>query len=251
MADEFRKRLLHTHAELLVYPLKYMNLQVALCEHFGIIVDEIENLAIRKIRTKLFSLGLHLPAEPFDDYLELAGFLYASDGTVIIFIEKNDIEERKKFSLAHETAHFLNEYFKLKAQRTNHTTLPLFEEKTSESHVVIAKRCTKNDVFGMLFGKKEPDFHVKNEKVSIESLLAYKQKRQDTLREKICDWFAAELLMPVDIVRQLESKWMAEGLTLDQMINGIQESFEVSFFAAQVRADELQLGQTSQDYLIG
>jgi Zn-dependent peptidase ImmA (M78 family) len=251
VADEFRGRLLLTHTELLEYPLQYVNLQIAICEHFGIIVDEMPNLSIRKIKAKLSSLNLPLEAESYDEYLQLAGFLYASDGAVIIFIEQMDSEERKKFTLAHEIAHFLNEYFKLrlKLKQANQMTLPLFESGPRKSPTFIAKRCTKNDVFSAIYGQAEPDFEVGSNPVSLVSLLAQKQMNQDSLREKICDWFAAEVLMPVDMLKRLEPQWIDQRMTLDAMSQAVQENFLVSFQAAQVRVKELKLGNILQDGL--
>jgi Zn-dependent peptidase ImmA (M78 family) len=252
VADEFRDRMRMDHSELLKYPLKYLNFQVAVCEQFGIIIDEIPALSVRKVRSKLAMLGLQFDPEAYDDYLQLAGFLYASDGAVIIFIEQTDIEERKKFTLAHELSHFLNEFFKIqiKLNRRNQLILPLFEVDHLKSLSVIAKRCTKNDVFSLIYNSKEADFSASKKTASIESLIAQKQIRQDNLRERICDWFAAELLMPIHILKELERQWIAEGHSLDLMIENIQQFFEVSFHAAKVRAEELSLGVISQDTLI-
>src|SRR5260221_8792857 len=145
VADEFRRSLNMSHRELLEYPLQYMNIQVAVCEYFGIIISEIPELSVQKVRAKLSTLGLRVNTQDYDDYLQLAGFLYASEGAVCIFIEQLDIEERKKFTLAHEIAHFLNEYFKLrvKLKRDDQLTLPLFEESPRKSPLIIANRCTK------------------------------------------------------------------------------------------------------------
>lgn len=250
VADEFRERLILTHAELLTYPLQYLNLQVAVTEHFKIIVDEIPEMSVRKIRAKLNSLGLGFPGEAYDEFLELAGFFYATDDTAFIYIEQNDSEERKKFSLSHEISHFLNEYFKIKLKKKDHDTLSLFEEESGGLPIVVAKRCTKKDVFTPIYGKEEPDFAADVNKVSIEQLMIQREQHQNRLRERICDWFAAELLMPVDILKQQEPTWIKSGASLEKIVEEVQALFGVSYQAARVRVEELKLGTNVQQSLI-
>jgi Zn-dependent peptidase ImmA (M78 family) len=251
VGNTFREELQRTHSDLLAYPLQYRNLRIAVSEHFNMVIEELPNLRVESVRDFLARLQLQLPIEPCDNYLELAGFMYAYDDGAIIFIEQNDIEERKKFSLLHEVSHFLNEYFQIRLRTKNHGTLSLFVEKmANEDAIVVATRCTKNDIFTQIYGIVEKDFRDDNAISSIEHIKALRQKRQDQLKEKICDWFAAEVLMPIAMLEQLEKGWLQRGFSNLDMINEIRVSFEVSRIAAQVRAQELQLGVVPQQHLI-
>jgi Zn-dependent peptidase ImmA (M78 family) len=245
LADKFRLDLSQTHPEFLRYPLNYLQLKVAITEHLDILIEEIDDLQIKKIKYFLTKLNLPFPNEPYDDFLEVAGFMYAYDGGAVVFIEGMDNEERKKFSLLHELSHYLNEYYRIMLRTKDHGTLPLFTESNNPVSM-IAARCTKNDIFMQIYGREEKESQNVKNKQLVDQLLAKKQERQNQLREKVCDWFSAEMLMPIDILKDLERQWILKKLSFAEMVDQIQSEFGVSRLAAKVRAQEVQLGKVIQ-----
>jgi len=249
VADEFRGQVARTHSDMVSYPLRYLNLQIALSEHFRVIVHEIPDMTVQKVVAELRSFGFRLSPESYDKYLNLAGLFYAAGDAVIIFIERRDSEERKKFTLSHEISHFLNEYFRMKLKRKGYGTLSLFEPSQSGDHAVVAKRCSKRDVFSSVLGEPEPDFEPRDRGVSLDQLRISYERHQDRLKERICDWFAAELLMPVSVIKRHEHKWIEEGKSFSEIVESVRSLFEVSWQASRIRAEELQIGNIEESFL--
>lgn len=243
LSNKFKEDLITTHPDLIRYPLEYESLKITIQEHFNIIIEEIPNLKIKKVKSILYKFNLDFPSKEYDDYLDLAGLMIAYDNVAFIFIEENDSEERKKFSLLHEVSHFLNEYYKIKLKSKDNQTIPLFDELTKpNSTIMVAKRCTKNDVFTQTYGSKENEISSDTNLRLLKKLRAEKNAKEENLKERVCDWFSAEVLMPIDLLKQLEIKWTNENYTLNDMIESIQKLFRVSKQAAKVRANELKLG---------
>ena len=84
------------------------NLEQALAESGILTVLPREGLRVRTIRAWLEKLGIAHPLNVADRPLRAC--LVACDGAGFAFIEKTDSEEERRFSLAHELAHFLTDY---------------------------------------------------------------------------------------------------------------------------------------------
>jgi Zn-dependent peptidase ImmA (M78 family) len=251
VGNKFKEDLKQSHSEFLNYPLEYLKLKIAISEFFNIVIEELPELTLDNIRKYLLKFNLELPREIGDDNLELAGFMYISDNASFMFIEENDIEERKKFSLLHETSHFMNEYYQIKLKSSEMHTISLFEKDIrSESNIIIAKRCSKNDVFGQIYGINQEKDKGIEKIVLVNKLIEEKEKRENVIKERICDWFAAEVLMPVEIIKKMEEKWILRKYPYEEMVNEIHSFFKVSRQAANVRATELQVGVSLQEKLI-
>jgi ribonucleotide reductase beta subunit family protein with ferritin-like domain len=54
------------------------------------------------------------------------------------------------------------------------------------------------------------------------------------------------MLMPIDILKDLERQWILKKLSFAEMVDQIQSEFGVSRLAAKVRAQEVQLGKVIQ-----
>lgn len=236
VVDTFRTRVMATHADLFAYPLTLDALTVMVSETYPLAVQEIERMDIHKVARTIAQLGGSIEVSVLDEYMALAGFLYAHRGGGVIFIEQSDIEERRKFTLAHELGHFINEYYEpvfLKYEASN--TLPLFsEDRTQQTQQVVAARCSPADIHG----EDEP-MTQQGVDPSVKELVERLRREQKTRFNEIrANLFAAELLMPVEECARLESRCMREGL---DPVRELMRRFGVSRQAADVRVQELHL----------
>ena len=183
-------------------------------------------------------LDLPYEATVLDRYSALAGFLYAHRGNGIIFIEETDPEERRKFSLAHELGHFINDYYRpvyLKYENSN--TIPLFQEEgTAQLRQVVSARCTKRDIFG----EDEPKLVEVKNKENEELLVELHRKQKEKFKEIKANYFAAELLMPMEECKRIE--YENEGASGAELTAALVMRFAVSRSAAAIRVEELRLG---------
>lgn len=244
--DTFRRKVQRTHADLFRYPLALDALTVMISETYPIAVHEMSGLDIHKISRAVKNLGGELATSTLDTYMALAGFLYAHRGGGMIFIERDDREERRKFSLAHELGHFINDYYEpvyLKYEANN--TVPLFtEDRTAETQQVIAARCTPGDIYGggELTAKQNMEPTVKT---LVEQLHREQKARYSEIRANL---FAAELLMPMEQCAKIESRCLAEGRDI---VSELRAEFGVSRQAATYRVEELQLGRFHGQEVLG
>jgi Zn-dependent peptidase ImmA (M78 family) len=238
VVEAFRSKVQRTHADLYTYPLTLDALTVMISETYPIAVHQIADLDIHKVSHAIRSLGGELTTSTLDNYMALAGFLYAHRGGGAIFIERGDSHERRKFSLAHELGHFINDYYHpiyLKYESSN--TIPLFqEEQTVQVRQVVSARCTKGDIFG---GGEPETVEVRSPDTRL--LLDELQREQkEKFKEIKANFFAAELLMPIEECRRLEFE--NHGLTQQELTLTLMKRFGVSRAAAAIRVEELQLG---------
>ncbi len=228
------------------YPLSFDALSRAIRESFRLAIHPTPSMTIGDIAAVLHRLQLPIEPERLDGYSELAGFLYAYQGGGIIFIEETDTDERKKFSLAHELGHFINDYYRpiyLKYESSN--TIPLFQDEvTAQLRQVISARCTKRDIFR---GDK-PEF-VANSSKENEQLLAELQREQKDQPDRSpagkfmeikANLFAAELLMPMMECGRIE--YENQGASQEDLTLAVMQRFGVSRSAAAIRVEELRLG---------
>jgi Zn-dependent peptidase ImmA (M78 family) len=220
------------------YPLSFDSLSTSIRESFRIAIHSIPELHIARIAATVQRLHLPFESTTLDRYSALAGFLYAYHGGGIIFIEANDREDRRKFSLAHELGHFINDYYRpvyLKYESSN--TIPLFqEEQTVQVHQVVSARCTKRDIFGgdepEMLEVKSPDTRTLLDSLQREQKEKYKEIKANS--------FAAELLMPMEECKRVEHE--NPGASQEELTEALMKRFGVSRAAAVVRVQELHLG---------
>lgn len=71
-------------------------------------IDDVPNLTLRKALEWLAEQGLDWPVAPDDQFLH--GVLFACRGQGFALVEANDTPAERRFTLAHELAHFLRHY---------------------------------------------------------------------------------------------------------------------------------------------
>ncbi|MBM4168428.1 MAG: ImmA/IrrE family metallo-endopeptidase [Ignavibacteria bacterium] len=216
------------------YPISHFTLSKMIGETFSIAMQPIANLTTEKVAKVLQRLNLPFEQSALDRYSDVAGFLYASRGGGIIFIEETDTEERQKFSLAHELGHFINDYYRpvyLKYENTR--TIPLFSQE--ESDKVVSARCTKSDIFGA-----EGYLRQRLSRDEGNLLTWHKEK----FREIKANGFAAELLMPMEECRRIEHE--NQGASQEELTLALIRRFGVSRSAAAIRVEELRLGMVEE-----
>ena len=220
------------------HPISYGTLSTMIGEIFDIAVERMSHLSIEQVTQVLKRLDLPYEATVLDRYSALAGFLYAHRGNGIIFIEETDPEERRKFSLAHELGHFINDYYRpvyLKYENSN--TIPLFQEEgTAQLRQVVSARCTKRDIFG----EGEPELVEVKNKENEELLVELHRKQKEKFKEIKANYFAAELLMPMEECKRIE--YENEGASGAELTAALVMRFGVSRSAAAIRVEELRLG---------
>lgn len=207
-------------------------------ETFEIAIQEVPHLNIEQVTRVLNRLDVPVGTTVIDRYSDMAGFLYADAGGGIIFIEASDPEERRTFSLAHELGHFVNDYYRpvyLKYENSN--TISLFQEEgTVKPRQVISARCTRRDIFG---DAEQEILDVKSNNTE-RLILDLQRQQKENYKEIKANFFAAELLMPMDECSRIEFE--SEGATREELTAGLIRRFGVSRAAAAIRVEELRLG---------
>jgi len=213
-ANSFLDLLSAYDATLITYPLEYEKLKLAISERFDILIEEIHGLTVREVKDHLDRLGLPWPSESVEDDTELSGFFYSAEPNArFIFLDASDNEERKKFSLLHEVCHFLKE---------------CFWSYHRDQQPVIAMRCTSHDLVAKCNTTTSTDKVVDD---------------HGNFKEWVCNWFAAEVLMPVQDIADLEKSWKRKKMSKDQVADCIKSQFQVSRSAAGIRTIDLKIGQ--------
>ena len=84
------------------------DLEAAIANSVDLAVLEMENLSLDKIRKELERRHIPIPLAVQDR--PVRGCLIATKGVGFAFIEKRDSPEERRFTLAHELAHFLRDH---------------------------------------------------------------------------------------------------------------------------------------------
>ncbi|MBM4160674.1 MAG: ImmA/IrrE family metallo-endopeptidase [Ignavibacteria bacterium] len=228
-----------------VYPVSFETLSGSIRESLRLVVQPVPQLDISKITGVLGRLQLPFESGTMDRYWALAGFLYAYQGGGIIFIEETDPEERRKFSLAHELGHFINDYYRpVYLKYESSSTIPLFQEEgTVQSRQVVSARCTKRDIFG----GDEPEFVATSSKENMQLLAQLLREQKEKFKEIKANYFAAELLMPMEECKRIEHE--CEGKSRGELTAALTKRFGVSRSAAAIRVEELKLGVVEERLL--
>lgn len=167
----------------------------------------------------------------------LAGALYVSEHGLPrwIFVEAADRPQRRRFTVAHELGHLVIEAEPRleKAQGEGRG----FLEAGSEGTITRFSRCT-DSVFAL--GGQPPARRGRG------------WSTQD-LREIAANHFAAELLMPIDGVRRLISRYAGgAGLRSDrdveQLVTAVAQTYDVSFACARTHLErDLRIVPAARD----
>ena len=153
----------------------------------------------------------------------LAGYIYVNKSSGHIFVERTDFLVRRRFSVAHELAHYLLHF------------LPLIvggafvdEYESVEITEALAPSPSEEDADDLPLGQ----VRISRQAERLPPLPSYEQM------EREANEFAAELLMPVDVVRELEKHYAADCLG-DDLIWRLSSEMLVSRAAMRRRLHEL------------
>lgn len=219
-------------------PVSFTELSLLASERYRLVIQTFSDLNIETILSTMRTLDLPVNRSLVGHYSSLAGFMYACNGTGMIFIEENDSEERRRFTLAHELGHFINDYYRpiyLKYENSN--TIPLFQkDEAAQTHQVVSARCTKKDVFG------EEELEIAGGQArGIHRSAELHREQREKFKEIKANLFAAELLMPMEDCKRIEHE--CDGATKDELVAELVKRFGVSRSAALIRVEELLLGE--------
>lgn len=158
----------------------------------------------------------------------LAGFLYANTHYGCIFVEASDLLVRRRFSVAHELGHYLLHF------------QPLLEiaERDREYLEITEALQLHEEEFGTLQETGGQTKMLGNERM--RSMLP-----TDKQMEREADRFAAELLMPADVVRVLLARYVTY-LRGDDLIWRLATEMLVSSQSMQVRLQNLGFSFASE-----
>lgn len=194
-------------------------------------VVELDNLSYNTVREYLHSETGCPPNMPATHNKNLAGFLYAAQylNTLegFIFLRKNDLLGRRRFSAAHEFGHYLLHF------------LPLLEKKSSpEDNLVLTEGLVQLDEESETTNG-EPSFSTMSGQILSAPVKSIAQIEDEA------DRFAAELTMPADLCRQLTQDIVMQlGTKLEVIAKRLAAELLVSQAAIQWRLRELNLPES-------
>lgn len=159
-----------------------------LLQYQNVTCTEIANLSIQTAMQFLLKRGGISEAWQDINTDPLAGFLYANSQWGSIFIEKNDLLTRRRFSVAHELGHYLLHFE------------PLLKNPTSQDDFMEAID---------LFPRVENE--IDSETLPIGNVILTGMSpeipRSVEQMEREANQFATELLMPAEIVQALATRY--------------------------------------------
>jgi Zn-dependent peptidase ImmA (M78 family) len=163
--------------------------------------------------------------EPIDDInLEsLAGYIYVSKTSGHLFVERNDFLVRRRFSVAHELGHYLLHFLPLIA-----SGVFVDEYEAVAITEALAPSSPEEDTDDLPLGQ----IRISRQAESLLSLPPYEQM------EREANEFAAELLMPVEVIRERVTHYAADCLG-DDLIWRLSSEMLVSRAAMRWRLREL------------
>lgn len=163
--------------------------------NYNLTCTEITSLTSRSAIDFLLKRGgvVEPPVELSDE--SLAGFLYVSPSFGSIFIERGDLLVRRRFSAAHELGHYLLHF------------RPLLDAAKSDDEPLLIEAM---DALPFSGSDLEPDA-LPASKVTLSETSDYSRLLPPIEQmEREANEFAAELLMPEPVVRELAGKLSAD-----------------------------------------
>lgn len=153
----------------------------------------------------------------------LAGYIYVNKTSGHIFVERNDFLVRRRFSVAHELGHYLLHFLPLIADGAF-----VDEYESVEITEALAPSPPEEDADDLPLGQ----VHISRQAERLPPLPPYQQM------EREANEFAAELLMPVEVVSELVKRYAADCLG-DDLIWRLSSEMLVSRAAMRWRLHEL------------
>jgi Zn-dependent peptidase ImmA (M78 family) len=159
----------------------------------------------------------------------LAGYIYVNKTSGHIFVERHDFLARRRFSVAHELGHYLLHFLPLIASGAF-----VDEYESVEITEALAPSSPEEDADDLPLGQ----VRISRQTEHLLSLPPYEQM------EREANEFAAELLMPAEVIRELVMHYAADCLG-DDLIWRLSSEMLVSRAAMRWRLRELHVLSTS------
>ncbi len=196
---------------------------------YNLTCTEIAGLTSETASNFLLRRGAIL--EPISDTNQepLAGYIYVNKTSGHIFVERNDLLVRRRFSVAHELGHYVLRFLPLIASRAFAD-----ECEVVEITEALAPSSPEEDADDLPIG--QVNLSRQTERLSL--LPPYEQMEHEA------NEFAAELLMPAVIVRRLLARYAAN-CRGDDLIWRLSSEMLVSRAAMRWRLRELHVLSTS------
>ena len=190
---------------------------------YNLTCTEIAGLTSEAASNFLLRRGAIL--EPITDTNQepLAGYIYVNKTSGHILVERNDFLVRRRFSVAHELGHYVLHFLPLIASGAF-----VDEYESVEITEALAPSSPEEDGDDLPFGQ----VRISQQTEHLPPLPPYEQMERDA------NEFAAELLMPVEVIRELVTHYTADCLG-DDLIWRLSSEMLVSRAAMRWRLREL------------
>ena len=173
-------------------PIQYpCDLQRAVACALPVNVLSLSNLSVKGVRDYLFQNNIKIQFS--DDNQALHGFLMAHRGLGLVFINGTDEKQERHFTLAHEIAHFILDYFEPRRKAIKMLGESIIQVIDGQRQPTVQERL--DSIFYTI--SVQPFQHLLSKTNSSYHFAAQVGKAED-----LADAFAFELIAPYQIVIQ-------------------------------------------------